>query len=87
MEDEVELPTKMLHGPVHQGFEVRHGSGIRGDHDGAALLREAVDLAQADRNGRVCQNDLRAFGDGKFRHLPGDGLIVQCAEYQTFAAF
>ena len=87
MEDEVELSAEMFHSTVYESLEIRHGGGVGWDDDSAALLRQAVDLAQTDGYGSIGKDDLSAFGHGEFSDFPGDGLVVQCSEYEALAAF
>ena len=87
VQDEVKPASEMLHGAVDECLQVRHGGGVRGDDDGSALLRKAVDLAQTDGYGSVGEDDFRAFSNGKLRDFPSYGLVIQSSEYQAFAAF
>ena len=87
VKDEVELTAEMLHRSVHESLEICHRRSVGGDDDGAALLREAVDLAQADGYGSIGKDDFSSFGYGEFRDLPCDGFVVQCSEYEALAAF
>ena len=42
MEHEIELPAELLHGTVHKGSQIFHGSGIGRDNLGIALLCELI---------------------------------------------
>ena len=87
VEHEVELAAEMLHRPVHQVLQILHVRGVGRHDDRTALLGQPADRSHADRHGGIREDDLGTLLHGAFRHLPGDRLLVERAENQSFLSF
>ena len=77
----------MLHCLVDQVLQILDAGGVGRDDHGVALLGQLADGAHADRYGGIGEYDFGALLDGTLRHFPGDGLLVQSSENQTFLSF
>ncbi len=87
MQHEIEFAAQVFHPFRHEVFEVFHIRGVGGYHDGSAPLGEFVYRTHADGDGGVGEHELRTLLAGAFGHFPGDGFVVEGAEYQTALPF
>ena len=87
MEHEVELAAEVLHGLVDQVLQIGDARGVGRDHDRVALLGQLIDGSHADGYGGIRKHDLGTLLHGTFSHFPGDRLLVECSEDQSFLSF
>ena len=88
VQNEVNLSTKVLHGPLEQRLQVFFVRGVRGNHRSvAAKLGQVVDFTHAHGHRCVGQHNFSALCVGFQRHFPGDGHVVQGTEYNAFFSF
>src|SRR5699024_8296156 len=87
MEHEIELPAEVFRPAGDEVFEVCDAGGIGRYHDGPAFFGEFADVAHADGDGGVGQHEFRTLFAGAFGYFPGDGFVVERAEYQAALPF
>ena len=87
VEHEVELAAEVFHGLVDQVLQIGDARGIGRNDDRVALLGQPVDGSHADGYGGIRENDLGTLLHGTFGHFPGDRLLVERSEDQSFLSF
>ena len=87
VEHEVELAAEMLHRLVDQVLQILDARGVGRNDNRIAFFGQLRDGSHADRYGSIGEDDFGSLLHGSFRHFPGDRLLVECSENQTFLSF
>ena len=87
MQHEVEGAAEVFHSAVHERAEIFEARGISGNQLAAVRVGEFLQGTHPQRQGRIREDDVRAFGDGPLGHLPGDGLVIEGTGDDAFLSF
>src|SRR5690606_31689999 len=85
---EVDLSAEVLHRFLEEIAKVIEVGYVGADHRSiATFFSKLVDLTHAQRNGSVCQDDVRTFFEASLGSLPGNRLLIERSEYDSVLSF